>query len=318
MGKPTTIDVAHIKTLSWTTSLTYNASSIITYNLAVGVSGTDLALCFEGHPSFHALPTFASLFVIDSMSAVTKSMPDLLPNFQPHNHVHGEHYLELKRQFPIPRPGEEVVLETRANVVDVVDRRTGVTVCVGITTVEKSTVVEICYNEWTSFIIGARGEGASSKAEDRGPMSKTYTSPTREPDLVLEHKTSAEQGALYRAASGDLNPLHFESEMAKRGGFEGPILTGTCTLGMGVKHVTDGFAGGDAARFKSVKVGLSKPVYPGETVRTEMWKEDNGRRILYRQLAGHRVVMKDGVVELRELRSNLRSSPNILNINTLE
>ncbi|KAK3691243.1 hypothetical protein LTR37_018775 [Vermiconidia calcicola] len=239
------------------------------------------------------------------MSAVTKSMPDFLPNFQPHNHVHGEHYLELKRQFPIPRPGEEVVLETRASVVDVVDWRSGVTVCVGIRTVEPSTGVEICYNEWTSFLIGARGEGASSKAEDRGSMSSTYPSPTREPDLLLEHKTSAEQGALYRAASGDLNPLHIDPEMAQRGGFEGPILTGTCTLGMGVKHVIDGFAGGDAARFKSVKVRLSKPVYPGETVSTEMWKENNCRRILYRQRVGDRVVMKDAVVELKEVRSNL-------------
>jgi acyl dehydratase len=302
---PSIIDLNHMKSLTWTVRTTYTASTIITYNLSLGASGTDLSLCFEGHPAFHALPTFGTLPVIAAMSAVTRSFPELLPNFQPHNHVHGEHYLELKRPFPVPKPGEEVQLETTAKVVEVVDRRSGVTVCVGIWTREQGGE-EICYNEWTSFIMRVPGTGASQRAEDRGVMSRTYPSPTnRPPDAVVEHQTSAEQGALYRAASGDLNPLHIDPVVAKKGGFAGPILTGTCTLGMGVKHVVDTFAEGEVGRFQSVKVRLSKPVFPGETVRTEMWREDGGRRVLYRQCVGDRVVMKDAAVELLGGRSNL-------------
>ena len=58
-------------------------------------------------------------------------MPSFLPDFQPHNHVHGEHFLRLVRPFP-----REATLRTTARVVDVVDRRSGVTVCVGIMTVD--------------------------------------------------------------------------------------------------------------------------------------------------------------------------------------
>lgn len=305
MPNPTTINLPHIQSLSWTVTTTYNASSVITYNLALGASGTNLSLCFEGHPDFHALPTFGTLPVISAMSAVTRSMPDFLPNFQPHNHVHGEHYLELKRQFPVPKPGEDVVLVTNANVVEVVDRRSGVTVCVGIRTFEETSGEEICYNEWTSFIMKVPGQGALTKASDRGLMSRIYPSPSRKPDRVVEFKTSPEQGALYRAASGDLNPLHIDPEVARKGGFPGPILTGTVTLGIGVKHVIDAFAEGDAKRFKGMKVRLSKPVFPGETVETEMWK-GGGNLILYRQVVGDRVVMKDAAVELHEeKRANL-------------
>ncbi|KAK5169013.1 uncharacterized protein LTR77_006322 [Saxophila tyrrhenica] len=305
-NKPTTIDLTKIKPLTWTVQTKYNASSIITYNLALGASGTDLSLCFEGHPSFHALPTFGTLPVISAMGAVTKSMPDFLPSFQSHNHVHGEHYLELKRPFPIPKPGEEVTLETTAKVLEVVDRRSGVTVCVAITTSDAATGSEICYNEWTSFILRVPGAGAATHSLDRGAMSKIYPSPDRKPNAVREFRTSPEQGALYRAASGDLNALHIDPEVAKKGGFPGPILTGTATLGVGVRHVLEAFADGDAGRFKGMKVRLSKPVFPGDVVRTEMWREEGGRVVRYRQCVGdERVVMKDAAVFLHEGKANL-------------
>ena len=95
--------------------------------------------------------------------------------------------------------------------------------------------------------------------------------------------------------------MHIDPKVARAGGFPAPILTGTCTMGMGVKHVLDTFAGGDPTRFKSVKVRLSKPVYPGEKMITEMWREDGGRKIVYRQLAGQekRVAMSMAAVELK-------------------
>jgi len=68
--------------------------------------------------------------------------------------------------------------------------------------------------------------------------------PSRPPDAVVVQATSAEQGAMYRAASGDLHPLHVDPAVAKAGGFPGPLLAGTCTLGMGVRHVFGGVCGG--------------------------------------------------------------------------
>ena len=289
----TTIDVEAIKKLSWSTTTSYDASNIITYNIALGVDGTDLSLCFEGHPDFHALPTFGSLPVIAIMGAVTRSMAEFLPNFQPHNHVHGEHYLELNTPFP-----KQATLNTTAKIVDIVDRRSGVTVCVGIWTSD-SNGQDICYNEWTSFVMKVPGAGAASKPIQRGAKTASHPPPNRKPDATVEQRTTPEQGALYRAASGDLNPLHIDPAVAKAGGFPGPILTGTCTIGIGVKHIIDTFAGGDSSRFRNMKLRLSKPVFPGEIVKTEMWSEDGGNRIVYRQLAGaDKVVISQAAVEL--------------------
>lgn len=185
---------------------------------------------------------------------------------------------------------------------DIVDRRSGVTVCVGISTKDAATGRDICYNEWTSFVMRVPGKGVSTKPIPRGAKTAQHPAPSRAPDLIVEQKTTAEQGALYRAASGDLNPLHIDPAVAKAGGFPHPILTGTCTIGMGMKAVIDSFAGGDHSRFKNVKLRLSKPVYPGDVVRTEMWKEDGGRKIVYRMLSGdeRRVVISNAAIELDE------------------
>jgi acyl dehydratase len=222
-------------------------------------------------------------------------MAEFLPEFQPHNHVHGEHYLELKQPFP-----KEATLNTTAKIIDVVDKKSGVTVCVGIWTQDAASGKEICYNEWTSFIMKVPGKGASTKAESRGSMTAIHPLPDRPATAVSQHITTPEQGALYRAASRDLNPLHIDPRVARRGGFPGPILTGTCTMGIAVRHVLDTFAGGDVRRFKSLKVRLSKPVFPGEKVVTEMWREDGGKKIVFRQFSGldKRVVMSMAAVEL--------------------
>ena len=192
-----TIDVEAIKKLSWSTTTRYDASNIITYNIVLGVDGTDLSLCFEGHPNFHALPTFGSLPVIAIMGAVTRSMSDFLPSFQAHNHVHGEHYLELSMPFP-----KQAILNTTAKIVDIVDRRSGVTVCVGIWTSDYATGRDVCYNEWTSFVMKVPGAGAASKPIERGAKTASHPAPTRKPDAVVEQKTSPEQGALLSCRIG--------------------------------------------------------------------------------------------------------------------
>jgi hypothetical protein len=55
--------------------------------------------------------------------------------------------------------------------------------------------------------------------------------------------------------------------------------------------------GGDVGRFRSVRVRLSRPACPGGTVGTEMW-EEGGRRVVYRQVVGERIVIRNAVVEL--------------------
>ncbi|OAL51589.1 hypothetical protein IQ07DRAFT_585963 [Pyrenochaeta sp. DS3sAY3a] len=301
----TTIDLPSIKQKSWSITTTYNVSQIISYNLALGAPGTNLSLVYEGHPEFHALPTFGAVHGIAVMGLVHQAMSAFLPNFQGHNHVHGEHYLRLVRPYPIPKGAKEVRLKTTAKVVDIVAKgATSVLVMVDISTVEEQSSQVVCENEWVGFVMNVPSQGANKQQGDRGVRSRLYPAPQRAPDKVLTHKTSSEQAALYRAASGDLNPLHIDPATAKAAGFSAPILTGTCTLGIGVRHVVEAFANGDVARFKSVKVRLSKPVFAalGEEVRTEMWKE--GSRILFRMVVEdggqEKVVMSQGAVELND------------------
>ena len=57
--------------------------------------------------------------------------------------------------------------------------------------------------------------------------------------------------------------------------------------------------GCDANRLKRMSVRFSSPVYPGETVRTEIWREDNGRHA-FRARAVERdvVVLNNGLAEV--------------------
>jgi acyl dehydratase len=290
-----TIDLPAIKQLAWTRELKYGIREIVTYNLAIGADGTDLPRCWEANPQFHALPTFASLPVVDMMGPISHDMVNFIPGFKPHLHVHGEHYLEQKT--PFPKSG--TTLKSTAKIIDVVNRRSGVTICVGITTVDLESGKEICYNEWTSFVMRVSGDGASAIPQSRGIMTASFDPPNRQADAIVEHKTTPEQGALYRAASGEWNPMHIDPAHGRAGGFPGPILSGTCTIGIGVRHVIDTFAGSDSRCFRSVKLRLSKPVFPGQVVRTEMWCEGDGKLIVYRQVSEDgRIVISQAAVQL--------------------
>ncbi|KAL4811620.1 HotDog domain-containing protein [Aspergillus spinulosporus] len=294
------MDLSQIKRHHWTATVAYDASSIITYNLSIGSRGRNLRRCWEEHPEFHALPTFTSLAVIDIMGKVTVDMPKLLPLYKPnqHPHVHAEHYLEMRG--PLPNSG---TLTSEARILDIVDRRTGVAVIVGISIKNGETGEGICFSEWTSFLMKMPGKGASK------PSSSTQSTllPNREPDAILSHQTTPEQGALYRAATGEWNPMHIDPATAQRAGFPGPILSGTCTIGIGVNHVIEAFASGDSARFRSLRLRLSMPVFPGEIVTTKMWRVDE-TKVVYQQVAGDgRVVISNAEIRLEAAGGKTRS-----------
>ncbi|GFR48959.1 hypothetical protein Agub_g10973, partial [Astrephomene gubernaculifera] len=92
------------------------------------------------------------------------------------------------------------------------------------------------------------------------------------PDACASFTTTLSQAALYRL-SGDYNPLHVDPEVSSRVGFPRPILHGLCSLGVSVRLVLRAFGGDDPSRLQSVKVRFSKHVFPGETLRVEMWLE---------------------------------------------
>lgn len=207
------------------------------------------------------------------------SMADLVPNFSPMMLLHGEQYLEI-RKFPVPT---EAKLVTYAALVDVVDKGAAGVVVRGTTVKDANTGEDVFYSEETVFIRGAGGFGGPKAMTDRGPATASYKAPSRAPDAVVEEKTTNEQAALYRL-SGDYNPLHVSYDFAKMGGFKTPILHGLCFFGISSKHIVQKFG-----LFKNIKVRFVGSVIPGETLRTEMWKE------------GDKVIFQTKVVETGKL-----------------
>ena len=141
----------------------------------------------------------------------------------------------------------------------------------GYTTKNAKTGEDLFYNESTMFIRGSGGFGGSNKSTASRPAAATaaYKPPQRKADAVVEEKTGEDQAALYRL-NGDRNPLHLDPDFSKMGGFKTPILHGLCSLGISGKHIYEKYGA-----FKNLKVRFAGVVLPGQTLRTEMWKEGN-------------------------------------------
>ncbi|KAL3492012.1 hypothetical protein BJX62DRAFT_250960 [Aspergillus germanicus] len=247
------------------TPFDYTDRDIILYNLSLGAKRTDLPLVYENNEHFQALPTFG---VIPWFNTSTPwDMGDIVKNFSPMMLLHGEQYMEI-RKFPIPT---EAKTKTYPKLIDVIDKGAAALVVAGYTTRDVATGEDLFYNESTVFIRGSGGFGGSPKPTAQRPKAAVaaYKPPSRKPDVVVEEKTSEDQAALYRL-NGDRNPLHIDPEFSKVGGFKTPILHGLCSLGVSGKHVFSKFG-----PIKNLKVRFAGVVLPGQTLKTEMWKEGN-------------------------------------------
>jgi acyl dehydratase len=106
------------------------------------------------------------------------------------------------------------------------------------------------------------------------PKRASNKPPKREPDFIVKEKTSTEQAALYRL-SGDYNPLHIDPDIASASGFNQPILHGLCTYGFICRVVLREAAEFDPSRLRVLSGEFRKPVWPGETLVTHGWYEEN-------------------------------------------
>jgi acyl dehydratase len=97
---------------------------------------------------------------------------------------------------------------------------------------------------------------------------------------------------------GDSNPLHIDPDVAKAGGFDRPILHGLATYGVVGRALLSALMGNDPAKLRRMDARFSKPVFPGETIRTDIWHEGEGKAA-FRATALERdvVVMNNGYVE---------------------
>ncbi|WP_199087326.1 MaoC/PaaZ C-terminal domain-containing protein [Bosea sp. ASV33] len=178
--------------------------------------------------------------------------------------LHGEQEIALHRPLPVSGwivgktritslidkgPGKAALLYTERRIVDA----------------ESGAL--IATTSMSHFLRGCGGFGGPD-----GPVPPVHAVPTAAPDLTIELTTRPEQALLYRL-NGDDNPLHADPKRAAEAGFSRPILHGLCTFGVICHAVLRGLLDYDAARLKRMKLRFSAPVYPGETIAVDLWRD---------------------------------------------
>ena len=194
--------------------------------------------------------------------------------------VHAEQGLRLHR--PLPASGEVI---GRTRVVGINDKGPGKGAIVYSqrTLHDAASDALIATLDSSTFCRGDGGCGGS----DVPPMRLAPT-PERAPDAVCELPTLPQQALLYRQC-GDFNPLHADPDVARAAGFERPILHGLCTFAVAGHALLRTLCDYDPARLTELQVRFSAPVYPGETLRTEIWSDADA--VAFRTLAVERNVV---------------------------
>lgn len=121
--------------------------------------------------------------------------------------------------------------------------------------------------------------------------------PDGEPSITVDLPTLGQAALIYRL-SGDYNPLHVDPRTARVAGFDRPILQGLCTFGIACHALLRTCCGYEATRLRGMRARFSGIVYPGETIRTEVWRD--GTAVAFRCTALDRgiVVLNNGFAEL--------------------
>jgi acyl dehydratase len=244
---------------------TYTAKDTVLYALGLGLGAAplderQLDFVFEEN-DFKALPTMA---VVLAGPGFWVRDPDSGVDWV--KVLHGEQGLRIHK----PLPPEATVIAT-TKVTGVVDKGTdkGALIYVERTLRDKATGDDLATLTATTFGRGDGGFGGPT-----GPTKPVHPIPDRDADQVCDLATLPQAALIYRL-SGDPNPLHASPKVAKAANFEAPILHGLCTLGVAGHAILKTMCGYDVTRFKSMDLRFSAPVYPGETIRTEMWRDED-------------------------------------------
>jgi acyl dehydratase len=120
--------------------------------------------------------------------------------------------------------------------------------------------------------------------------------PRGNPILTLSQTVDRDQAVRYAAASGDSNPIHLDEQAARIAGLPGVVVHGLCTMALTAKLTVDHVCDGQPQRLKRLAVHFSRPVFPGDTLITTIWRDpDSAARMLLafetRNQAGQAVIM---------------------------
>lgn len=238
----------------------YDDRDSMLYALSVGFGNNpqdeaELPFVFEGR-SLKTAPTMASILTPGDL---------LVDCGLDYDHVVlGEQRLELYR--PLPAAGN---LLTDSHVASVVDKGPGIGALVQVESQVRLAKDDTALANIGSTIV-ARGDGGFGGPTSNG--STRHELPAREPDMACDLGTRAEQALLFRLCR-DRNPLHADPALARRVGFDKPILHGLATYGIACRAILKTICNYDHTLISGFDARFTAPVYPGEVLTTEMWQD---------------------------------------------
>jgi acyl dehydratase len=237
-----------------------------------------------------APPVFAVVPAFGALAAVTAGVipPDLILMG-----VHGEQ--DFRFHEPI-RP--DTTLVTRATLVGVQPRSSGVTVTVKGETRDKASDELLVEQYMTSFVRGAQID--SGAGEPPPPHLLDDSLREREPDAEVSQTFDADQTYRYSEASGDPVPIHLDDEVARAMGLPGIIIHGLCTMAFTSVAVIQQACPDDPTRLSRLAVRFSKIVQPKQTITTRIWDHGDGALAYETTADNGEVVIKDGLAEVTE------------------
>jgi len=239
----------------------YDPRDVILYALGVGAGLSEdideTAFLFERQ--LQALPTMALVLGTPGFWAMDpRSGLDWI------NILHGEQRLKIHVALD---PHGTLIGDTV--VTDIADKGPGKPAMLRATkrvTSPGGTLVAEATETW--FIRGAGGFGGPRDL----PGEALPNVPERAPDYEIALPTTRAQAATYRL-SGDRNPLHIDPLTARSTGLDRPILHGLASMGLVGRALIHACGAGDASSLREINLRFTAPVYPGDTIRTHIWRQ---------------------------------------------
>ena len=277
-------------------TFSYDDKDVMLYALGVGMARdqmneTELAFVYE--KNLKVIPTAATVLV-SGMRGAAGPAPEMPAGHRPSQInflmvVHGEQKVELHK--PLRASGTYTAQGRTVGAYDKGAGKGAVIINETVWTDEKGEKVATLTG--STF---ARGDGGFGGPSEGAP--EPHVVPTRAPDISVDFDTRDDQALLYRL-NGDRNPLHSDPEVAKKAGFDKPILHGLCTYGITCRAILQEVVNFDPDQIYSHQARFSAPVIPGDTITVDIWKDGKNISFEARVKARNATVIKNGLTVLR-------------------
>jgi acyl dehydratase len=283
------------------TTFTYGDKDVMLYALGIGLGRDPLdetELKFVYEKDLKVVPTAVTVLAAAGRGGGGRGGRGYAPVARPGYRqsqinylmvVHGEQKVELHK--PLPTSG---TFATETRTVGAFDKgKDKGAVVINETTWRDEKGEVIATLTGSTF---ARGDGGFGGPSEGQPQP--HEVPKRAPDVSVDIETQPDQALIYRL-NGDRNPLHSDPESAKRSGFPRPILHGLCTYGITCRAVLQAITDWDPDQILSHQARFSAPVFPGDTITVDLWRDGKVVSFEARVKDRNATVIKNGKTVLR-------------------